>query len=290
MLRVIKNIPLSRIEHAIGVGLRSGFGDAWLRIGGIKMFADGALGPQTAAMVKPYENDPGNYGIVVIDKEEMQTAATLASAHGLSVTVHAIGDRANHDVLDVFAAVRQEEKERAGRRQLRHRIEHVQLLHPTDLDRLAQLNIIASMQPIHATSDMEMATAHWGERTRYSYAWRTMLDSGAVLAFGSDAPVERIDPLLGIHAGVTRQTAAGAPGKEGWHPEQKLSLSEAIHAFTLAPAFAAGQEGVLGSITPGKLADLTIFDRDIFVLPPSELLHTQIAGTIINGDFRYRTW
>ncbi len=288
MLRVVKNVPLSRIESAIGVGLRSGFGDAWLRIGGIKVFADGALGPRTAAMVAPYENDPENYGIIVVDKEEMQAAASWASANGLSVTVHAIGDRANHDVLDVFAAVRQEEKERAESRQLRHRIEHVQLLHPADLERLAQLNIIASMQPIHATSDLEIATSYWGQRTRYSYAWRTMLNSGAVLVFGSDAPVEKIDPLLGIHAAVTRQKASGAPGKEGWHPEQKLTLSETIHAFTQAAAFTAGQENILGSITPGKLADLTIFDRDIFSMPATDLLHTRIAGTIINGDFKYR--
>jgi hypothetical protein len=290
MLRVVKNIPLRLLEHATGSGLRSGFGDAWLRVGGIKIFADGALGPRTAAMVEPYENDPQNYGIVVIDKEEMQAAASLASANGLSVTVHAIGDRANHDVLDVFAAVRREEQDRSESDQLRHRIEHVQLLHPADLNRLAQLDIIASMQPIHATSDMDIAAAHWGERTRYSYAWRTMLDSGAVLVFGSDAPVEKIDPLPGIHAAVTRQTASGAPGKDGWHPEQKLTLAETIHAFTQAPAFAAGQENILGSITPGKLADLTVLDRDIFGIPSSELLHTSIAGTIINGDFKYRTW
>lgn len=289
-LRVVKNIPLMRLDHAIGVGLRSGFGDEWLRIGGIKIFADGALGPRTAAMVEPYENDPDNYGIVVVDKEEMKVAASQASAHGLSVTVHAIGDRANHDVLDVFAAVRQEEHDRAQHLPPRHRIEHVQILHPSDLHRLAQLNIIASMQPIHATSDMDMAAAYWGERTRYSYAWRTMLQSGATLVFGSDAPVEKIDPLPGIHAAVTRRSAAGAPGKDGWHPEQKLTLNETIHAFTQAAAVTSGQEKKLGSITPGKLADLTIFDQDIFALPPDELLHVGIAGTLIAGEFKHRTW
>jgi predicted amidohydrolase YtcJ len=289
-LRIVKNIPFTRLDHAIGVGLRSGFGDEWLRIGGIKMFADGALGPRTAAMVEPYENDPHNYGIVVTDKEGMMVAASQASAHGLSVTIHAIGDRANHDVLDVFAAVRQEERGQEHRRQLRHRIEHVQLLHPDDLKRLAQLNIIASMQPIHATSDMETAAAHWGDRTQYSYAWRTMLESGAPLVFGSDAPVERIDPLPGIHAAVTRRNAAGSPGQEGWHPEQKLSLHEAVFAFTQAAAITSGQENRLGSITSGKLADLTIFEQDIFALPPDELLQARIAGTIVAGEFKYRTW
>ncbi len=288
-LRVVKNIPLKRLDHAVGLGLRSGFGDDWLRIGGIKIFADGALGPRTAAMVEPYENDSANYGITVIDKEEMMAAASLASAHGLSVTVHAIGDRANHDILDVYTAVRQEERQE-NRPHLRHRIEHVQLLHPDDLGRLAQLNIIASMQPIHATSDMDIAAAHWGERTRYSYAWRTMLDSGALLVFGSDAPVERIDPLPGIHAAVTRRNAAGFPGADGWHPEQRLTLQETIFAFTQAAALTSGQEKHQGSITPGKLADLTIFDQELFALPPDELRHATIAGTIVAGEFKHRTW
>jgi len=289
-LRVVKNIPFKRLDHAIGVGLRSGFGDEWLRIGGIKFFADGALGSRTAAMVEPYQNEPDNYGITVTDKEEMMAGASQASAHGLSVTVHAIGDRANHDVLDVFAAVRQEERGQEHHHQLRHRIEHVQLLHPGDLQRLAQLNIIASMQPIHATSDMDVAAAYWGERTQFSYAWRTMLESGATLVFGSDAPVERIDPLPGIHAAVTRRNAAGSPGKDGWHPEQKLTLQETIYAFTQAAAITSGQEKHQGSITPGKLADLTIFDQDIFDLPQDELLQVGIAGTVVAGEFKHRTW
>jgi hypothetical protein len=145
------------------------------------------------------------------------------------------------------------------------------------------------MQPIHATSDMKMADAYWGDRAQYSYAWRTMLDSGATLVFGSDAPVERIDPLPGIHAAVTRRNAAGAPDENGWYPEQKLTLPEAIHAFTRAAAVTSGQENFLGSITPGKLADLTIYDQDIFALHPHELLQVNIAGTIIAGEFRYRT-
>jgi predicted amidohydrolase YtcJ len=287
-LRVVKNIPLARIDQATGVGLQSGFGDEWLRIGGIKIFADGALGPRTAAMIEPYESQPQNYGITVVDKEEMKAAASMASEHGLSVTVHAIGDRANHDILDVYEAVRREEQARGEPRQLRHRIEHVQLLHPTDLHRLAQLNVIASMQPIHATSDMHMAAAYWGDRTQYSYAWRTMLNSGATLVFGSDAPVERIDPLPGIHAAVTRRTLDGAPGPDGWHSEQRLTLHETIHAFTRAAAVTSGQENRLGSISRGKLADLTIFEQDIFACPPDDLRHVDIAATIVNGEFKHR--
>lgn len=285
-LRLHKNIRVRDLDHAIGLGLRSGFGDEWLWIGGVKIFADGALGSRTAAMIAPYEGEPDNFGIVVTDKEEMMAQASKASAHGLSVTVHAIGDRANHDVLDVFTAVRDQEQNQI----LRHRIEHVQILHPSDLTRLADLNVIASMQPIHAVTDMEAADQLWGERTPYSYAWRTMLDTGAVLAFGSDSPVEPIEPLLGLHAAVTRRRANGFPGPDGWHPEQKLMMKEAIYAFTMGAAFAAGREKLQGSITPGKLADLTIFPQDIFTISPDELLHMRIAGTIVGGTFRHRHW
>jgi predicted amidohydrolase YtcJ len=286
-LRIVKNIPVYRLEHAVGVGLRSGFGDDWLRIGGVKIFADGALGSRTAAMVAPYENEPHNTGIVVTDKEQMMAYAAEASAHGLSVTIHAIGDRANHDVLDVYTAVRAQE---GLDRSLRHRIEHVQLLHPDDLRRLGQLGIIASMQPTHATSDMDMADDYWGTRAQYSYAWRTMLDSGATLVFGSDAPVERIDPLPGIHAAVTRRRANGDPGAGGWYPEQRLTIGETIHAFSTAAAITSGQEARLGTITPGKLADFTLFERDVFTIPADELLQVGIAGTVVGGAFKYRSW
>ena len=304
-LRVVKNVPVYRLEHAIGVGLRSGFGDAWLRIGGVKIFADGALGPRTASMIAPYEGEPNNYGIVVTDKEEMLEKASAAAAHGLSVTVHAIGDKANHDVLDVFEAIRKQEigdqrLENSGsisnlqstnlQSPLRHRLEHVQLIHPTDQHRLAQLGVIASMQPVHVTSDMETAVHHWGSRTKDSYAWRTLLDSGATLVFGSDAPIEKIDPLPGIHAAVTRRRPDGSPGPEGWHPEQKLTMAETIHAFTAAAAITSGQEGTQGTITPGKLADFTIFGRDIFAIPSDELLDVEISGTVVGGEFKHRTF
>lgn len=286
-LRVVKNIPARLLEHAVGVGLRSGFGDDWLRTGGIKVFADGALGPRTAHMIEPYEGEPANRGIAVTDKEEMMAIATEASANGLSVTIHAIGDRANHDVLDVYGAVRDAEQA-AGRPRLRHRIEHVQVLHPADKDRLAALDVIASMQPSHATADMEMADRYWGERARLSYAWRTMLESGATLVFGSDAPIESIAPLPGLFAAVTRRRPDGAPGPEGWYPEQRLALAEAVHAFTRAAAVTSGQEARQGSIAPGRLADLTIYDRDIFSTPAEALLETTIAGTVVGGVFKYR--
>ncbi len=287
-LRVVKNIPVNDLAHAIGVGLRSGFGDKWISIGGIKIFADGALGSQTARMIAPYDGQPDNHGIEVTDKEEMIAYAMDASTNGLSVTIHAIGDKANHDVLDVYAAIRSEERE--NKKQLRHRIEHAQILHPSDFARLAKLNIIASMQPIHATSDMEMADRYWGDRASNSYAWRSLLDLGTLLAFGSDAPVEPIEPLKGVHAAVTRQRSDGFPSEQGWYPEQKLTLAEAIRAYTFGPAFAAGRESMTGNISPGMLADLTLYDRDLFSISPEQMIEVKIAGTIVAGKFLYRDW
>jgi len=240
-------------------------------------------------MLAPYEGEPENRGIVVTDKEEMMIHASQASSAGLSLTVHAIGDRANHAILDVYEVVRREEKAR-GKSNLRHRIEHFQIAHPIDFQRLAQLEIIASMQPIHATADMDMADRHWGKRAVNSYAWRQVLDSGGTLAFGSDAPVEPFEPLKGIHAAVTRRRIDGSPGPEGWYGQQRLSIAEAVRAFTSGPAWASGQEHLLGSIQPGKLADLTVFEQDIYQVDHDELPGTTITGTMIGGEFRYRSW
>ncbi len=286
-LRVSKTIPVYLLEHAIALGLRSGFGDDWLRINGVKTFADGALGPRTALMIDPYEGEPGNRGIVVTDKEEMIENVRKASAAGLSSTIHAIGDKANHDVLDVYEVVRKEEQQRGDSR-LRHRLEHVQVLHPNDYGRLAQLNVIASMQPIHATSDMPMADKYWGTRSAGAYAWRTQLNAGARLAFGSDAPVETFDPLAGIHAAVTRRRADGSPGRDGWYPEQRLTVHEAVYAYTLGAAFAAYEEKQKGSLTPGKLADMVVLSQDIFKIDPIDILNVNVVGTVVDGRFAWR--
>ena len=146
------------------------------------------------------------------------------------------------------------------------------------------------MQPFDATAVMEMAVRFWGERARFGYAWRTLLDNGATLVFGSDAPVEPIEPLRGIYAAVTRRRPDGAPRLEGWYPQQRLSVDQAIRAYTVGAAFASGRENTMGSISPGKLADFTIFDRDIFVIPNDELLEVNIAGTIVDGEFKFRDW
>jgi len=285
-LRVNKNIPVDSLEHASELGLRTGFGDDWLWIGSVKAFMDGALGPRTAAMFQPYLNEPSNLGMLNMDGEELFEKARHAADAGLSMTVHAIGDRANHEVLDAYEQLRAYETQK-GLPHLRHRIEHVQVIHPDDAARLAQLNVIASMQPIHAPSDMPTADRFWGERSALAYAWRTQLTHGATLAFGSDAPVESPNPFLGLHAAVTRRRPDGSPSAEGWYPEQKLTLSEALAAYTMGAAYAANRENQLGKLAPGYLADLIVLQQDIFHGDPNDLLKIESDATMIGGEWVY---
>jgi predicted amidohydrolase YtcJ len=287
-LRVHKNIPVAYLDHAIAIGLRSGFGDHWIRLGNVKVFMDGALGPRTATMIEPYEGEPNNYGIAVTDKETLYDYGRKAMMNGLAMTVHAIGDKANHDLLDVYEQLRADESSIFNRQSLRHRAEHLQILHPSDIARVGKLNIVGSMQPIHATSDMNMVDKYWGKRGVYSYAWRDQLNNGAVLAFGSDSPVEPINPLWGIQAAVTRRRADGSPSESGWYPNQKLTVSEAVDGYTKGAAYAAYSERDRGSIEIGKLADLTIVDRDLFTCDPMTIGEAKVLGTMVGGVFRYR--
>lgn len=283
-LRVTKNIPLDLLEHAVELGLRTGFGNDWIRIGSVKVFMDGALGPRTAAMFQPYEGEPHNKGILNMDGEQLFEHGRRAAEVGLGMTVHAIGDRANHEVLNAYQQLRAYEKEK-GLPALRHRIEHVQVLHPDDALRLAQLDVIASMQPLHATSDMSMADRYWGPRVRLAYALRTQLDAGAHVAFGSDAPVESPNPFLGLHAAVTRRRADGSPGTDGWHPEQRLTVQEALEGFTLGAAYAAYSEYRMGRLAPGYLADLILLDKDPFACDPNEIKELAPAATMVAGEW-----
>jgi len=278
-LRVTMQIPAEGLEHALALGLRTGFGDAILRLGAVKFFADGSLGSQTAWMLEPYQGQADNYGLATMPPAELARAVGKAIGGGLACAIHAIGDRANREVLDIFTQMPRNPH-------LRHRLEHVQLLHPADLPRLARLGIVASMQPIHATSDRYMADRHWGVRARYAYAWRSLLAAGTVLAFGSDCPVETLDPLRGIYAAVTRKRAE-EPQVPSWYPEECLSVEEAVRAYTWGAAYAAGQEAWLGSITPGKVADMVVLSQDIFCLPPEALLETRVDYTIFAGQVVY---
>jgi predicted amidohydrolase YtcJ len=287
-LRVLKNLPVDLLDQACELGLRAGFGDDWLRIGSVKVFMDGALGPHTAAMFQPYVGEENNRGILNMDSEELFEYGRKAAQVGLPMAVHAIGDRANHEVLDAYEQLRKYEKEH-HLPALRHRIEHVQVLHPDDLSRLGKMNIIASMQPIHATSDMLMAEAFWGERARLAYAWETLLKNGACLAFGSDAPVESPNPFWGLYAAVTRRRANGSPSADGWYPEQKLTMAEAWAGFTLGPAYAASLETRLGRLAPNYFADLIVLDasQDPFTCAAEELLEMQSSATMVGGEWVY---
>ena len=280
-LRVLQQIPETELDAAIAVGLQSGYGDEWIRIGALKIFADGSLGARSALMVEPYEGEPQNYGIAVSTADHLKQQVMKAARAGLAVHIHAIGDQANRNVLDAIEATR-----RAGVGQhLRHRIEHAQVLHPDDVNRFAELGVIAGMQPIHCTQDIVAADANWGARARLAYAWSTLLSSGAVLAFGSDAPVETPSIMEGLYAAVARRRADGYPGPDGWYPEEKLTIEEAVYAYTMGAAFSAGEEASKGSITPGKVADLTVLDRDIFAAPAEEILATPVAATMVGGEF-----
>ena len=289
-LRVLKSLPVELLPQAVEVGLRSGFGDDFLRIGGVKLFADGALGPHTAAMLAPYEDDPNNTGMLLLDAEEIFEYGRQAAQNGLPLAVHAIGDRANHEVIKAYGQLRAFENAQLPTKDkaLRHRIEHVQLLHPEDAPRLAQLDVIASMQPIHATSDMLMADRYWGARSELAYASAAQDGFGARLAFGSDAPVESPNPFWGLHAAVTRRRQDGPPGPDGWYPEQRLSVERALQGYTLGPAYAAGMEHRLGKLAPGYLADLLVLDVDPFGCPPDELYKIEPQATMIGGKWVYQ--
>lgn len=286
-LRVRKNIPFIHMDKLMTAGLHTDYGDDWLHLGGVKLFSDGALGPQTAAMQQPYEHT-NECGVLLLDEEEILNIGQQAVNHGLSLSIHAIGDKANHVVLNAFTKLRDYEKAH-NHPQFRHRIEHVQIIDQDDLRRLASLGIVASIQPVHCPSDMNMAEKYLGSRTRNAYAYRNMIESGADVVLGSDAPVEPINPFLGIHAAVTRRRSDGAPGPDGWHPEQRLSLDQAIEGFSHTPAKIANRGSRLGMIAPGYKADFLILSEDPFQLDPQDLWKIKPAATFIEGECVYQS-
>ncbi|MCC6148128.1 MAG: amidohydrolase [Anaerolineaceae bacterium] len=287
-LRVVKSIPLDNLSHAVEVGLRTGFGDEFLWVGAVKLFADGALGPQTAAMLKPYQGSADQTGMLFLNAKEIFEYGCQAARSGLSLAVHAIGDRANHEVLNAFQQLRKYEAEN-NLPALRHRIEHVQITDPVDLSRLANLNITASVQPIHATSDMDIADRYLGGRSAHAYAYASLQKSGAVLSFGSDAPVESPNPFWGLYAAVTRRRQNGQPGPKGWYPEQRLTLQQALAGYTTNPAYTSGVEGRQGQLTPGCWADLIVLKKDPFTIAPEEWVHIKPLATMVGGEWVWRS-
>ncbi|MBI4495074.1 MAG: amidohydrolase [Chloroflexi bacterium] len=278
-VRVFMGLPRASLAAAEALGLQTGFGGDRLRLGPVKLFADGTLGSQTAFMLQPYETDPNNRGLATMEPQEVETAIAQARRAGLGVAVHAIGDAAVRMVLDAAERV----DAAVPRRGQIVRIEHAQCVDPADVPRFARLGVVASMQPIHATSDLELAERHWGPRAAHAYAWRSLLEAGAQLAFGTDAPVEALDPLKNLYAALTRQRPDGTPAG-GWHPQQRLSIQEALRAYTLGSAAAAGLAASQGTISPGKLADLVVLSHDLVALPPEALLETRVEMTVFDGQ------
>lgn len=261
-----------------------GYAGDRLYLRSVKLYSDGALGSRGAALIEDYSDDPGNRGLLFNDADEFTQMIGKVVSKGYQAGVHAIGDRGNRTVLDAFANVR----ELHGDRGLRHRIEHSQIVNLDDIPRFKELDIIASMQPTHATSDMNMAEDRVGPvRIRGAYAWRTFLDQGTVIAAGSDFPVELSNPFHGLYSAVTRADHEGNP-QGGWYPEQILTREEALHGFTLGAAYAGHMEDVVGSLEPGKWADFILIDRDYFEVPEDEIWQIRVLETWLAGERVYQ--
>ncbi|HEY5992431.1 MAG TPA: amidohydrolase, partial [Candidatus Udaeobacter sp.] len=280
--------PLPRWERLAQTGVRAHFGSAMLRTGGLKGFADGSLGSTTALFFEPYVDAPNTSGIPsdeMFPESAMLERVRGADRAGLQVIIHAIGDRANDNILSIYEQVERED----GDRDRRFRIEHAQHLRPQDIPRFARHKVIASMQPYHAIDDGRWAEKRIGhERARTTYAFRSLLDSGATVAFGTDWTVAPLDPMLTIYAAATRRTLDGKH-PDGWISEQKISVEETVRAYTIGSAFAEFQEKEKGTISPGKLADLVILSRDIFKIDPTEIQSTKTVLTIMDGRVVYES-
>jgi hypothetical protein len=277
--RIYSVMPLPDWQRLRDEVAANGRGDHWLGIGGLKGFMDGSLGSHTAAFFEPFTDAPDDRGLLLNDLDDMRTWVGDADAAGLHVMVHAIGDRAIRDLLDIYLDVVEEN----GQRDRRFRIEHAQHIHPDDLERFAAQNVIASMQPYHAIDDGRWAEKVIGaERARTTYAFRSLIDGGARVSFGSDWFVAPATPLDGIYAAVTRQTLDGA-NPDGWVPQQKITVEQALRAYTADAAYASFEEDVKGMLKPGMLADFVLLDRDITAIPPEKIADTKVLKTVVGG-------
>ncbi|MBH1992649.1 MAG: amidohydrolase [Sphingomonadaceae bacterium] len=282
-MRFYSFLPLQDWEKVKALVDTEGRGDDWVRWGGLKLQYDGSLGSRTAMFYQPYDDAPGNSGMPIHKQADVQRWTNDADAAGLQITIHAIGDKANDEALDIFARA----AAKNGTRDRRFRIEHAQHLSAAAIPRFARQQVIASMQPYHAIDDGRWAIQRVGaERLKGTYAFKSLLDAGAKLAFGSDWPVAPLDPLTGVAAAVLRQTIDEAnPG--GWMPEQKLTMAQALHAYTATNAFAGFQDDRLGRIAPGMLADFVVMDADLFAIDPAKVSATRVLRTIVNGAERF---
>ncbi|MDU4959406.1 MAG: amidohydrolase [Sporomusaceae bacterium] len=286
-VRVAARTPISHWQKQADWIKTNGGGDEWLKLAGLKGFADGALGSRTAYFFEPYADEPGNCGLLhdqMHPEGIMLQRATAADAAGLQCSIHAIGDRANHELLELFTAVAAAN----GCRDSRHRIEHAQHLTPADLGRFCELGVIASVQPYHAIDDGRFAERRIGaERCRLTYPFRSLIEAGALVSFGTDWPVAPLNPLLGIYAAVTRATLDGRyPG--GWMPQEKIDVAAALQAYTLNSAWAEFAEADKGSLQPGKLADIAVLSADLLAIEPAAIRDVQVVATIAGGQLVYQ--
>lgn len=282
-IRISAAVPLATYEKLHQVISEDNFSDEWLRIGGLKAFVDGSLGSHTALFHEPYTDKPSDTGLQVTSTEDLYRMILAADKYGLQAITHAIGDKANTIILDIYEKVSREN----GPRDRRFRIEHAQHLKPGDIERFKEINVIASMQPYHAIDDGRWAEPLIGDRIKTSYAYRSLLDNGATLVFGSDWYVAPPSPLWGIYAAVTRRTLDDKH-PDGWVPEQKISVEEALTAYTISPAYTSFEENIKGSISPGKLADIVIIDRDLTKINPVNIKDAGIMMTIVNGNIEFQ--
>lgn len=285
-VRVSGHQPLAEWQRLARAGVRAGFGNDKLKIGALKGFADGSLGSTTALFFDPYLDAPKTSGLPsdeMFPESKMLSNILNADKAGLQIAVHAIGDKANKTILDFFAEVEKQN----GQRDRRFRIEHAQHLRPEEIKRFASQRVIASMQPYHAIDDGRWAENRIGpQRAKGTYAFRSLLDAGAMLAFGSDWFVAPMEPMMGIYAAVTRRTLDGKR-PQGWVPEQKITVAEAVRAYTMGSAYASFDEKIKGSIEPGKLADLAVLSTDIFKINPIEIEKAKVVMTIFDGKVIY---
>ena len=284
-LRCWVSIPGERLDEAVSLGLGSNLGDGRLRIGHVKYFADGGMGARTAWMIEPYLD--ADTGMPLAPMERLRKAIFKADAAGLAVVVHAIGDRANREVISIFEALQADRRKKSQGAvifpQVPHRIEHTQMIRPEEIHRLADLGMAACVQPHNMILDINMIDECVGERGRFTYAYQQMMAAGIPVLFSSDAPVCDPSPLVGIHAAVTRQRRDGTP-PGGWYADQRVSVDQAVAAYTTAPAAFYGRTRDLGSLMPGKRADIILLNQDIFRVDPMIIADTQVDMTIFNGE------
>lgn len=288
-VRVQMILPRHTLPELRTLGLRAGFGDDMLRLAGIKIFADGTLGSQTAAMLDGFEGNPENRGILAIPEATMMETVGTAAEMGLSIAIHAIGDRAVRVALNSIERAQQRLSDanlQQTMARLRYRVEHAQLVAPQDLERMRRLGVVASVQPFHAVADRDLAERYWGRRYKRAYAYRTMQEMGIPLALGSDSPVETFDPLRILYAAIQRNNPA-TPERGPWLPEQALPITQALWGYTLGAAYAGGEENDKGSLTVGKLGDAVVLREDLLTIEPEKLRENGVSATIVGGKVVY---